>query len=74
MTEKLRDYKKRVDAEWRENEVNKNKLINKIEKYGLFDDKYKGKIEAEILEAFLKKEKEEKGKRGKGKRGVGVIS
>ena len=61
MTEKPREYKKRLDAEWRKNERNKNKLIKKIKEYELLDERYKEGIEAEILEVFSKKEKEEKG-------------
>ena len=33
MTEKAREYKRRIDAEWRKNERNKDKLINKIKEY-----------------------------------------
>jgi len=61
MTEKAREYKRRIDAEWRKNERNKDKLINKIREYELFDDSFKKTIEKEIMEVFLKNEKEEKG-------------
>ena len=62
MEEKARDYKMRIDAKWRKNERNRNKLIRKIKEYELFDEWYKERVEREILEAFSKKEKEEKGK------------
>jgi len=61
MTEKPRDYKRKVDAEWKKNERNKNKLIKKIKEYELFDEKYKKDIERKVLKAFSEKEKEEKG-------------
>ena len=58
MEEKARDYKMRIDAKWRKNERNRNKLIRKIKEYELFDEWYKERVEREILEAFSKKEKE----------------
>ena len=66
MTEKAREYKRRIDAEWRKNERNKDKLINKIREYELFDDSFKKTIEKEIVEVFLKNEKEEKGEEYEG--------
>ena len=39
MVEKRRDYKKRIDEEWKKNEKNKNKLIKKIKEYELFDER-----------------------------------
>jgi len=60
-SETPREYKRRIDAEWRKNEGNKDKLIKKIREYKLFEEWDRREIEAEILETFYKKEKESKG-------------
>ena len=60
MEEKAREYKKRVDEEWINNEKNKEKLIKKIDEYELLDKKYKTLTKQQILENFSRNQKAEK--------------